>query len=402
MTDPYEQRVTVALDYPVYFTRDVLARENPDLALAIRRKEPRRRHRCLFVIERRVAELWAGIAERVTAYVIAQADALELACEPLIENGGEAAKNDPGAPVRLHALFDALGLDRHSVVVVIGGGALLDMVGYAVGTAHRGLRLVRVPTTVLSQNDSGVGIKNGINAFGKKNFAGTFAAPFAVVDDVRFLETLPARERRAGMAEAVKVACIRDARFFDWLEAHRTELFAFEERAVAEMIRRCAVLHLEHIASSGDPFELGTARPLDFGHWAAHKLEVLSGFELRHGEAVAIGIALDTRYSSLLGLLDAQSVERIVGLLEGLGLPLWHEALADVDASGRARVLDGIREFREHLGGDLTVTMLDGIGRGVDVHELDETGILACLDWLAARRSDAASDASPLTRAAEP
>jgi 3-dehydroquinate synthase len=381
----YEQRITVALDYPVYFTEDVLSPKNPDLVEALRRKEKNRRHRCLFVLEQRVAELWPGLAERVRAYVAAYADSLELAGEPIVVAGGEEIKNDADAPARLHVTFDALGMDRQSHVVVIGGGALQDMVGYAAGTAHRGLRVVRIPTTVLSQNDSGVGVKNGVNAFGKKNFLGTFAAPFAVLDDPGFLDTLPARDTVAGMAEAVKVACIRDAAFFGWLSENAERLAAFERAPVKEMIRRCATLHLEHIARSGDPFELGTARPLDFGHWAAHKLETLSGFELRHGEAVGIGIALDTRYSHAIGLLAQSDVDRVVELLERIGFSLWHEALTLTDVSGRLLVLEGIREFREHLGGELTVTLLEKIGVGREVHSLDEKMIVESLAWLRRR-----------------
>jgi 3-dehydroquinate synthase len=382
----YHQRITVALDYPVYFTDDVFRPGNPDLLEAIRRREPARRHRCFFAAEKRVAELWPRLLESMGAYVLAHPASLELAASPWVGEGGETVKNDVDAPARLHALFESAGLDRQSAVVVVGGGAFQDMVGYAAATAHRGLRVVRVPTTVLSQNDSGVGVKNGINAYGKKNFLGTFAAPFAVLNDARFLETLPHRDRIAGMAEAVKVACIRDAEFFAWLTAHGAGLAQFERESAKEMIRRCAVLHLEHIAGSGDPFELGTARPLDFGHWAAHKLETMTDFRLRHGEAVAIGIALDTHYSAEVGLLGAADATAVSNLLGAIGLPRWDDALAARDPAGRLRVLDGLREFREHLGGELTVTLLEAIGRGREVHSLDEAAIMRSIEWLAETR----------------
>src|SRR4029079_4140447 len=126
----------------------------------------------------------------------------------------------------------AQGLDRHAFVMAVGGGALLDLVGYAAATTHRGGRLLRVPTTVLAQNDSGVGVKNGVNAFGVKNLVGTFAPPFAVINDLRFLQTLEPRERVAGMAEAVKVALVRDASFFEWMEAEAAGLAAFQAEAV--------------------------------------------------------------------------------------------------------------------------------------------------------------------------
>src|SRR5262249_47001338 len=156
----------------------------------------------------------------------------------------------------------------------------------AAATAHRGIRLVRVPTTTLSQCDSGVGVKNGINAFNKKNFIGTFAPPFAVINDFQLLTTLGPRDKRAGYAEAVKVACVRDAPFFEALEHDARSLDEFEPHAMRRLIRRCAEIHINHIVNGGDPFESGSARPLDFGHWAAHKLEHLSDFRIRHGEAV--------------------------------------------------------------------------------------------------------------------
>src|SRR5215471_17482081 len=137
------------------------------------------------------------------------------------------------------------------------------------------------------------------------------------------------------------------------------------------VIHRCAELHLNHIATSGDPFERGSARPLDFGHWAAHKLEQISEFKIRHGEAVAIGIALDTIYSRNAGLLDAASTERILRLLENLGFDLHANELLHTDSENCPLVLAGLEEFREHLGGQLTITVLKAIVKGVEVHEID-------------------------------
>ena len=272
-------------------------------------------------------------------------------------------------------------------MLVIGGGALQDMAGYAAATTHRGLRVIRVPTTVASQNDSVVGVKNAINAFHVKNFLGTFSPPFAVINDIAFLDTLSQRDRIAGTSEAVKVALIRDADFFEWLCAHADALASFEPQATATMIRRSAQLHLRHIAGCGDPFEYGNAKPLDFGHWAAHKLETLTEYELRHGEAVAIGIALDSRYAVEMGLLQERDLARICPLLERLGLVLWHDALGERDATGRLWILDGLAEFREHLGGMLTLTMLEAIGSAVDVHQVDEPSMERAIDWLRSRQA---------------
>jgi len=238
---------------------------------------------------------------------------------------------------------------------------------------------------VLGQNDAGVGVKNGINHFGKKNFVGTFAPPFAVINDSELLATLPKREKRAGYIEAVKVALIRDREFFESIECNQDALRAFEPAAIEELIRRCAEAHVRHIATCGDPFELGSARPLDFGHWAAHKLEQISGFRIHHGEAVAIGIALDVTYSMLAGYLPETDAQRIIALIEALGFELWADELDLRDVNGEPTVVGGLEEFREHLGGALTITLLKGIGQGIEVNEMATSNILLALDQLSAR-----------------
>jgi 3-dehydroquinate synthase len=262
---------------------------------------------------------------------------------------------------------------------------VLDGVGYAAAIFHRGVRHIRLPTTVLAQNDSGVGVKNAINATGTKNLIGTFAPPFAVINDGVFIDRLPAREKRAGMAEAVKVALIRDGDFFHWLERHSEALAAFDANGLDILIQRSATLHMRQIALGGDPFETGSARPLDYGHWAAHKLEMLTDHTLSHGEAVAIGVALDARYSVLAGLLAPGEDARVCRLLKALGFALWHDALLTRASDGRLVVLDGLRDFQEHLGGELTITLLGGIGRGVEVHEIDCALVEQATAWLASK-----------------
>lgn len=369
------QRLTVAFDYPVCFTQNVFDPGNPRLAEILAGREPHRRHRVTAVIDAGVAALWPSLPGDLAAYAAAHPDRMAVVGEPLVVPGGEAGKNDPAHVDAVLGHLRRLGIDRQSFLLAIGGGALLDLAGYAAAICHRGVRLVRLPTTVLAQNDSGVGVKTAVNAFGAKNFLGTFTPPFAVINDAAFLKTLPPRDSRSGLAEAVKVAAIRDRDFFDWLNRHADALAGFEPAAMAPMIRRCAELHLRHIAGGGDPFEFGSARPLDFGHWAAHKLEMITANRLRHGEAVAIGIALDTRYAVRTGRLPAADGEAVVGLLERLGFRLWDEALDQRDPDGRRAVMRGLAEFREHLGGELSVTLPSALGRGVEVHVMDEDAI---------------------------
>ncbi|HEU0031977.1 MAG TPA: 3-dehydroquinate synthase [Kofleriaceae bacterium] len=369
------QRVTLQLEYPVAFTRGAFEPDNRIVVDTLARREPERRHRVAIVIDSGVAACWPQLVDDITAYAAHHGTRLELAAPPWTVPGGEAAKNERLLG-ELHRRFAALKIDRHSYVLAIGGGAMLDVVGYAAATLHRGVRLVRMPTTVLAQNDAGVGVKNGINAFGAKNFLGTFAAPFAVINDSRFLATLDRRDQIAGMAEAVKVALIRDGAFFHWMAEHADALARFELPEVEYSVRRCAQLHLEHIAGGGDPFEQGSARPLDFGHWAAHKLELLTDHALRHGEAVAIGMALDAQYSVEAGHLDDRDHRAILDVLVRLGLPVWHPRLRDT------ALVDGLAEFREHLGGELCITLLRGIGRPLEVREVRDELLVRAIDRL--------------------
>jgi len=366
-----ERTITVHWRHQVHFTQGVFSRDNVLLRDVLGADEERGRRKAIVVIDDALAGALPSLVSSVEAYFAAHADVLELVCAPLIIEGGERVKNSYFHVSEIQSAVDKHHIDRHSYIIAVGGGALLDMAGLAAATAHRGVRHVRIPTTTLSQDDSGVGVKNGINAFGKKNFIGTFCPPFAVINDFQLLATLSPRDKRAGYVEAVKVACIRDREFFDTIERDAAALAAFEPAAMQRLIFRCAELHLNHIATSGDPFEFGSARPLDFGHWAAHKLEQLSDYKLRHGEAVAIGIALDVIYSRKLGHLDAASAERVIALLENLGFDLFANELLNVDSDHNLHVISGLMEFREHLGGELTITLLKAIGQGFEVHEMN-------------------------------
>ncbi|MCC6232851.1 MAG: 3-dehydroquinate synthase [Verrucomicrobiales bacterium] len=380
-----ERTVAVTYRHQVHFTEGAFEPGNALLRRVLERPVGAARARALVVVDESVVRAEPSLADTIDRWFLAHADAVELVDAPLRVEGGERVKNAYFHVSGIHELIDRHHVDRHSYVLAVGGGALLDMVGLAAATAHRGLRHIRFPTTTLSQADSGVGVKNGINAFGKKNFIGTFSPPYAVINDFALLRGLPAREKRGGLAEAVKVACIRDAGFFERMEREVAALAAFEESILRAVIHRSAELHLNHIATGGDPFEFGSARPLDFGHWSAHKLEPLSDYRIRHGEAVAIGIALDVLYSRNIGLLDAHSAERVVHLLEGLGFTLYANEMHYADSAQRLVLMQGLEEFREHLGGRLTITLLARLGQGVEVNEIDSAAMLSAMDELRVR-----------------
>ncbi len=374
----------MSFEYCLEFTRDVFSPDNPTLADAIRRLEPERLHQLVCYIDSAFLAAHSGLPQALRRYVDAHPGTLQLLAEPQEVAGGDAGKTvEAVARIQQHML--AAGIDRQSVVLAIGGGAALDTIGYAAATFHRGIRLVRLPTTVLAQNDAGVGVKNGVNAHGIKNLLGCFAPPFAIINDGDFIRSLPPRDRRAGVAEAVKVAAIRDREFFDWLERHAGRLDDPQDPSMDYLIQRCAELHLNQIASGGDPFEMGSARPLDYGHWSAHKLEALSQYDLRHGEAVAIGMSLDALYAANIGLLERAEADRFLRLLESLGFRLYHPALDAETARGDSALLAGLEEFRQHLGGHLCVTLLAAIGRGIEVSEMLTGEILRARSELKAR-----------------
>ncbi len=372
----HDFQIPVTFKHRVVFTRGAFEDGNPALGEILAEGGGRR---ALVLIEEAVAAAWPELPAGIGAYF----RGMEVELRGLhVLPGGEAVKADDLLVREVWKLIDAAHLDRHSYVLAIGGGAFLDAAGHAAATAHRGVRLVRFPTTTLSQDDSGVGVKCAINAFGKKNWIGVFAVPFAVINDFSFLHTQPEETRRAGLIEAVKVALVKDAGFFDWIESHVDGLARLEPGVIEECVRRSALLHARHIAEGGDPFECGSSRPLDFGHWVAHKLEALTANRLPHAHAVAVGVALDTLYSAGRGLAPSVVADRVLGVIRGLGLAVYHPGLDWRDETGRRQVLDGLDEFREHLGGDLTVLMIESIGRGTDVHSIDETVVASCIDRL--------------------
>ncbi|MBC23016.1 MAG: 3-dehydroquinate synthase [Phycisphaerae bacterium] len=355
----------VPFDHGVHFTKDLFNPANPLLGSVLESNDPAMNPRMIVVADRNMAEAWPDLEKSARAYIDAMDAPMPRFEEFLVVTGGEQAKNDMGTFDAVVEAIDRNGICRKSWVIGVGGGAMLDAVGFASATSHRGIRHVRVPTTTLSQGDAAIGVKNGINYKGKKNFLGTFSPPDAVLNDELFLQTLTQRDWIAGFAETIKIALLRDPDLFELIESSTDSVRCRDLKESMPIVKRSAELHLKHIVDGGDPFELKEARPLDFGHWSAHKLEQASDFRINHGEAVAIGLAIDCIYSKLVGRLEDQQLQRILGCLIALGFRLHDEAVEQVDV-----LFKGLEEFREHLGGKLTVTLLDSIGNPVDVHEV--------------------------------
>lgn len=334
--------------------------------------------RIQFWLDQNVADSQPQLISLVKRFADSRPDRVQRIGQIQLVPGGEEVKNDIHLLEQILKVFNVSDLDRRSYIVAIGGGAVLDAVGFATSIAHRGLRLVRIPTTTLSQADSGIGVKNSLNLFHKKNWMGSFAVPWAVINDSEMLSTLSNRDFIGGFSEAVKVSLLKDRAMFDQI-CRSAEAIANREMNVAEpIIRSSAQLHLDHITRGGDPFEMLEARPLDFGHWSAHKMETMSDFSLRHGEAVAIGVAIDTIYSSLEMGLSKKIAEQVLQCLGNLGFHLADPSLTNVEV-----LFDGLEEFRQHLGGRLTLTMLEDVGQPREVHTVNRDKMLMAIEQVA-------------------
>jgi 3-dehydroquinate synthase len=356
----------VAFRHQLRFTGDVLGVDSDGFADLLESSESRT-PRVQFWLDEHVANANPDLRQRLHSFSRKYSNRFQVIGNPQVVPGGEAVKNDIHILERILKVLNEADMDRRSYVVVIGGGAVMDAVGFATAIAHRGLRLIRIPTTTLAQADSGVGVKNGVNLFQKKNWLGSFAVPWAVINDRKLLDTLSDRDFRCGFSEAVKVSLLKDANFFDRI-LRDAKSIAKRGPESWSVIEDSAQWHLRHITAGGDPFEMLEARPLDYGHWSAHKLEAMSNFELRHGEAVAIGVAVDTVYSSLVHGLPTAEADHVLVALQRLGLLIDHPALQRT-----TELFDGLEEFRQHLGGRLTLTMLKAIGQPINVHEIDRT-----------------------------
>ncbi|RFF26940.1 MULTISPECIES: 3-dehydroquinate synthase [unclassified Wenzhouxiangella] len=276
----------------------------------------------------------------------------------LVLPAGEAAKTVAHWQQVLDELVD-MGAQRDATVLALGGGVIGDLAGFAAASYMRGIRIVQMPTTLLAQVDAAVGGKTGVNHASGKNLIGAFHQPAAVVADIDTLISLEDRDYRAGLAEVVKYGAIRDERFFSWLESRAEPLNARMPDALLEAVH-ASVTHKAEVVAA-DEREAGERALLNFGHTFGHALETATGYaRYRHGEAVAIGMVLGARLSELLGKLRLGTSERLVHLLEHLGLPTTLPE--DIN---RDRLLALMRLDKKNRADRIRVVLLEEVGRAV-------------------------------------
>ncbi len=261
----------------------------------------------------------------------------------------------------LNTIFDVLlaaHCERSTTLIALGGGVVGDMTGFAAACYQRGVAFIQVPTTLLAQVDSSIGGKTGINHPAGKNMIGAFHQPRLVLADSDFLQTLPDRELRAGLAEIFKIALIRDAGFLDWLEENLAALLARDAASLEHAILRACRNKAEVVVA--DERESGERALLNFGHTFGHAIEAGLGFGAwLHGEAVAAGMMMAAELSRRLGWIGPSEVARIETLLEKSGLPVQGPAL------GADRYLELMRHDKKVEGGRLRLVLLKEIGVGV-------------------------------------
>jgi 3-dehydroquinate synthase len=273
-------------------------------------------------------------------------------------------------------LLDVLVTNRFSrdcTVLALGGGVVGDMAGFAAACYQRGVNFVQAPTTLLSQVDSSVGGKTGVNHPGGKNLIGAFHQPSAVIADTRTLKTLPPRELRAGLAEVIKYGLICDAAFFSWLESHMDELLAREPGALAHVIRRSCEIKAEIVGR--DEREQGDRALLNLGHTFGHAVESATGYkQWLHGEAIGAGLLMAAAMSRESGLVSAQDVDRLKRLLERTGLPTRIEGVTPASA------LDHMRIDKKVKAGRIRLVLLRSIGDSFVTADYSEPALLRTLD----------------------
>jgi 3-dehydroquinate synthase len=288
---------------------------------------------------------------------------------------GEAYKNWE----TLNQIFDRLlaeRCDRSTTVIALGGGVIGDLSGFAAASYQRGVPFIQVPTTLLSQVDSSVGGKTGINHPRGKNMIGAFWQPQLVLADTDTLQTLPARELSAGLAEVIKYGLIRDLPFLEWLEANMDALMARDAEALAHAIERSCQNKAEVVAAD----ELETAKEggralLNLGHTFGHAIETGLGYgEWLHGEAVAAGMVMAAELSRRLGWLDAAAVERVRTVLQRAGLPVRGAAL------GAQRYLELMGHDKKVIAGKLRLVLLQQLGEAITYGEAPRADIIAAIE----------------------
>jgi 3-dehydroquinate synthase len=300
-----------------------------------------------------------------------------IASESIVLPAGESTKSFEQLSLLCDRLL-AAGVERHDTIAAFGGGVIGDLAGFAAAILRRGIPVVQLPTSLLAQVDSAVGGKTGINSPLGKNLIGAFHQPAAVIADIGLLNTLPAREFRAGYAEVVKYGLLGDRDFYQWLDDHLDALIDGDVAARLFAVKTCCRAKAAIVAA--DETELAERALLNLGHTFGHALEAAAGYSSRllHGEAVAIGMAMAFRFSAALRLCPQADAEGVTLHLKNAGLPTSPRDIAHGFPQA-SRLLDLMRQDKKARAGRLNFILLRGIGQAFIAREIEEKSVLSFL-----------------------
>lgn len=288
----------------------------------------------------------------------------QFECEHVVLPAGEAHKNLD----TVSTIYDALiknRFDRNCTIIALGGGVVGDITGFAAASYQRGVSFVQIPTTLLSQVDSSVGGKTGVNHPQGKNMIGAFHQPACVVADMNTLDTLPERELKAGMAEVIKYGLIDDTEFFHWLEQHIDDLLAKDKSALGQAVEKSCTRKAHIVAA--DELEAGQRALLNLGHTFGHAIETAQGYgNWLHGEAIAAGMCLAARFSADSGFCDEETVSQTRAIFQQTGLPT--SPPADMTAERCLQLMSLDKKVRDKK---LTLVLMRGIGEAFLCNDFD-------------------------------
>ena len=312
----------------------------------------------------------------------ASLDAAGINHQSIVLDAGEQTKDYAHAEELTGRLLDAR-VERSTMLIALGGGVVGDLVGFAAAITLRGLGFIQIPTTLLSQVDSSVGGKTGINMPQGKNLIGAFHQPRLVLADVDALDTLPPREIRSGYAEVVKYGLINDAEFFAWLDSNSQQIIDGKDEDGADARQHAVVTSCKAKAAivSEDETEQGARALLNLGHTFGHSLEAKTGYgdALNHGEAIAIGLVMAFDLSVRMGICPAEDRNRVRDHLENAGLPISLRGLVDNGWSA-SELIDLMGQDKKVTAGELTFVLARGIGNSFITDEVDVTDVAAVLE----------------------
>lgn len=328
-------------------------------------------NRMIIITDENVAPHWlAKLTEALSA--------AGLKSKNIILPPGEHTKSFRQLEALLDELLD-MGIDRKTSLVALGGGVIGDLTGFAASVVLRGIDFIQVPTTLLSQVDSSVGGKTGIDTRQGKNLVGAFHQPLCVIADTATLDTLPARERRCGYAEVIKYGVINDREFFDWLIENGQRVLDGDPEARREAVIRSCKSKAAIVAA--DEKEVGLRALLNLGHTFGHAIEAQVGFDdvLKHGEAVAIGMIMALDLSARLAVAPESARDELKGHLDKVGLPTTLNGLVG-DNWTSAALIDHMGKDKKTEGGKLTFILARDIGKSFVAKDVDTSGVADTLD----------------------